>query len=222
MLMSCVAQTTLGDKALRMPELVEPPRHRAIDDIAGLAVGALVVSLGLFILRSGGLVTGGTAGLSLLLGYVFPVPFGIIFVVVNLPFFALAARGKAWRFVVRSLVSIGLVSLLTSLHASTAGFGQIELHPLYAAVLGNVICGVGLLILFRHNSSLGGFTVVALVVQDRFGIRAAYVLLGLDLLVVLASLTVIDPLLVLISALGAGVMSVIIMLNHRPGRYRAA
>lgn len=94
MLMSCVAQTTLGDKALRMPELVEPPRHRAIDDIAGLAVGALVVSLGLFILRSGGLVTGGTAGLSLLLGYVFPVPFGIIFVVVNLPFFALAARGK--------------------------------------------------------------------------------------------------------------------------------
>ena len=78
------------------------------------------------------------------------------------------------------------------------------------------------MILFRHNSSLGGFTVVALVVQDRFGIRAGYVLLGLDLLVVLASLTVIDPLLVLISALGAGVMSVIIMLNHRPGRYRAA
>lgn len=204
-----------------MPETVEPPRHRAIDDIAGLAVGALVISFGLFLLKSGGLVTGGTAGLSLLLGYVLPIPFGVIFVVVNLPFFALAAKGKGWRFVARSLASIVLVSLLTSVHASAAGVGQLALHPAYAAVLGNVLCGVGLLILFRHNSSLGGFTVVALVIQDRFGIRAGYVLLGLDLLVVLASLTVIDPLLVLVSAFGAGVMSLIIMLNHRPGRYRA-
>lgn len=46
-------------------------------------------------------------------------------------------------------------------------------------------------------------------------------LLALDLLVVLASLNVIAPLSVLISAVGAGVMSLIIMLNHRPGRYRA-
>lgn len=149
-----------------MPELVEPPRHRVIDDIAGLAVGALVISFGLFLLKAGGLVTGGTAGLSLLLGYVLPIPFGVIFVVVNLPFFALAARGKGWPFVGRSLASIGLVSLLTSLHASAIGVGHLELHPVYAVLLGNVLCGVGLLILFRHNSSLGGFTVVALVVQE--------------------------------------------------------
>ncbi|MBF4458922.1 YitT family protein [Pseudoclavibacter sp. VKM Ac-2867] len=205
-----------------MPELVAPPRHRALDDIAGLAVGVLVISFGLFLLKSGGLVTGGTAGLALLLGYVLPVPFGVIFVVVNLPFFALAARGKGWRFVVRSLASIALVSVLTSLHASVAGVGPLELPPVYAAVLGNVLCGVGLLILFRHNSSLGGFTVVALVAQERFGVRAGYVLLALDLLVMLASFTVLDPSQVLISALGAGVLSLIIMLNHRPGRYRAS
>ncbi len=205
-----------------MPELVAPPRHRALDDIAGLAVGVLVISFGLFLLKSGGLVTGGTAGLALLLGYVLPVPFGVIFVVVNLPFFALAARGKGWRFVARSLVSITLVSVLTSLHASVAGVGPLELPPVYAAVLGNVLCGVGLLILFRHNSSLGGFTVVALVTQEKFGVRAGYVLLALDLLVVLAAFTVLDPSQVLISALGAGVLSLIIMLNHRPGRYRAS
>ncbi|MBS3180556.1 MULTISPECIES: YitT family protein [unclassified Pseudoclavibacter] len=209
----------MTEAAVRAPELVEPPRHRAIDDIAGLAVGALVISFGLFLLKAGGVVTGGTAGLSLLLGYVLPIPFGVIFVVVNLPFFALAARGKGWRFVARSLVSIMLVSLLTSLHASAVG--PLELHPVYAAVLGNVLCGVGLLILFRHNSSLGGFTVVALVVQERFGFRAGYVLLALDLCVVLASFTVLAPVLVLVSALGAAVLSSIIMLNHRPGRYRA-
>lgn len=205
-----------------MPELVDAPRHRAIDDIAGLAVGALVVSFGLFLLKSGGLVTGGTAGLSLLLGYVLPIPFGVIFVAVNLPFFALAAKGKGWRFVARSLASIVLVSVLTSVHASTFGVGWVELNPVYAVVLGNVLCGVGLLILFRHNSSLGGFTVVALVVQERFGIRAGYVLLGLDLVVIVASLGVISPLLVLVSAVGAGLLSAIIMINHRPGRYRGA
>lgn len=38
-----------------------------------------------------GAVTGGTPGLALLLGHVLPVPFGVLYVAVSLPFLVLAA-----------------------------------------------------------------------------------------------------------------------------------
>jgi uncharacterized membrane-anchored protein YitT (DUF2179 family) len=94
-----------------------------------------------------------------------------------------------------------------------------HLDPFYAAVVGNVLCGVGILILFRHRASLGGFNIVALILQDRFGLRAGYVLMAVDTVVVLVSLVAVPPLNVLVSALGAVLLNLILALNHRPGRY---
>ncbi|GAA2182281.1 YitT family protein [Brooklawnia cerclae] len=194
-------------------------KHSGIEDVLGLTTGVVMVSAGLFLLRSGGVVSGGTAGLSLLLSYALPVPFGVLFVAVNLPFFVLAAFGKGWSFTIRSGLSIGAVALLTSVHGQPWALGALQPSPLYAAGMGNVLSGVGLLILFRHKSSLGGFNIVALILQERFGFRAGYVLMVLDTLVVVSSLTVSSPLTVVISAGGAAILNVILALNHRPGRY---
>lgn len=76
-----------------------------------------------------------------------------------------------------------------------------------------------MLILFRHNSSLGGFNIAALILQERFGLRAGYVLMCLDAAVVLASMLVVTPLTAIVSAFGAGLLNLILALNHRPGRY---
>lgn len=193
------------------------PRHSALEDIVGLLVGSLLVSFGLFLLKSGGAVTGGTAGLALLLSYAMPVSFGLLFVAVNLPFFLLAIRGKGWNFVLRSGASILLVALMSMAHPLWISLDGLPTLP--AALAGNVLCGVGLLITFRHQSSLGGFTILALLAQDRFGFRAGYVLMVLDTIVVLSSLVVVSPLNVAISALGAFALNLILALNHRPGRY---
>ena len=95
----------------------------------------------------------------------------------------------------------------------------LTLPPLYAALLGNVLAGVGLLILFRHRACLGGFNIVGLIMQERRGIPAGYVQLVLDLMVLLASLIVLPLPLVAVSALGAVVLNVAIALNHRADRY---
>ncbi len=47
----------------------EPPRHSVFDDAQGLVTGVLLVALGLALLRQVGLVTGGTAGIALVLHY---------------------------------------------------------------------------------------------------------------------------------------------------------
>lgn len=95
----------------------------------------------------------------------------------------------------------------------------LELPAGYATVLGNMLAGVGLLIVFRHGASLGGFNVVGLIVQERRGIQAGYVLMGLDLAVVLGALAVLPWPSVALSALGAIVLNLIIALNHRSDRY---
>lgn len=192
-------------------------RHTVIDDATGLASGVLVASLALHLLSSGEVVTGGTAGLSLLISYAFPIPFPVLFVAVNLPFFAIGIWKRGWVFTLRSLACVIAVSLLTPLQASL--LGELQLPPLYAAVMGNVLAGVAMLILFRHSASLGGFGIVALIAQERLGWRAGYVQMVLDGAVVVGSLLVASPLVVAISALGVVVLNGILAINHRPGRY---
>ncbi|MFC7340152.1 YitT family protein [Saccharopolyspora griseoalba] len=214
--------TATVQAAERGPETPAPtaPPHSRTEDALGLLSGTFVVSLGLYLLQGSQLVTGGTAGLSLLLSYGLPVPFWLVFLLVNLPFMALAARQKGWDFTLRTLVSIALVSAFSPLHAQL--FGELHLEPLYGAIAGNLLAGIGLLIVFRHGSSLGGFNVIALIAQERFGWRAGLVQMGMDVVVVLCSMAVTTATGVLLSALGAVVLNGVLALNHRPGRYLAA
>lgn len=193
------------------------PPHSLIDDLFAVACGTIVISLGLLLLREAEVVTGGTAGLALLASYGLDVSFGVLFVLINVPFFALALGRKGWRFTIRSLISVALVSGLAELHPQLIDVGGIE--PLYAAIVGNLIVGVGLLILFRHGSSVGGFNIVALIAQEQFGMRAGYVQMSLDVVVVVSALLVADVQTVLVSAVGAAMLNLVLALNHRPGRY---
>lgn len=199
------------------------PTHSAADDVLGILCGTIVVSVGLFLLRAGGVVTGGTAGLTLLLDYTTPIPFGVLFLVINLPFFLLAIRSKGWGFVLRSALAIALVSVFASFHAlpGIGALGEITLNPFYAAVIGSVTASVGIIILFRHGASMGGFNIVGLILQDKFGWRAGYVMMVGDAAVVLASFAIADLPLVAASATGVVIMNLIIAFNHRPGRYVA-
>ena len=192
-------------------------RHSALENIAGLLVGTFVISLGLDLLRTGGAVTGGTAGLALLLSYGTGWPFPVLFVAVNAPFFVLAAWVKGWRFTLISAATVVAVSAFAIVH--DAGLEVLRLDPVYAVIAGNILCGIGMLILFRHGASVGGFSIVALIAQERWGWRAGYVQLAFDLAVVAGSLAVIAPWISGLSALGAVVLNLIIAMNHRPERY---
>ena len=174
-------------------------------------------SFGLYVLHTAGAVTGGTAGLSLLLGFATGWPFALLFAVINLPFAVLAIWQKGWNFTVRTVIAIGLVSGFSWVHEQL--FDIARLDPWYGALAGNLLAGIGLLIVFRHRASLGGVNVIALVLQDRTGFRAGWTLMIFDVLIVLASFLVVPWPNVLMSAAGAVLLNLVLALNHRPGRY---
>jgi uncharacterized membrane-anchored protein YitT (DUF2179 family) len=95
------------------------------------------------------------------------------------------------------------------------------IHPLFAAVAGGLLMGTGMLILFRHRASLGGFNVLVLYLQERFGWRAGLVQMALDCSIVLFALTLTDWWHIALSVLGAVVLNQTLAINHRQGRYVA-
>lgn len=203
----------------RSPRPVGAPpslRHTPVEDVAGLLTGTVVASLGLALLHAGRAATGGTAGIALLVAYATHASFGLLYLVVNLPFLALALWVKGVRFTVRTLLCVAAMSLFAQVHTAVL---PAALPPVYGVLLGNLLVGVGMLVLFRHRGSLGGFNTVALIAQERLGWKAGWVQLALDGVVILAALILLTPAVVALSVLGAVVLNVVLALNHRPDRY---
>ncbi len=192
-------------------------KHGWPEDILGLLTGTFLAALGIHLLNTAHAVTGGTTGIALLLDYTTNLPLWLLFVVINVPFAFLAITKRGWRFTIRTILSIGLVSGFTRL---CDAFLKIDdLNLIFGVLAGNLLVGVALLILFRHNASLGGTSIIALILQDKTGFRAGWTQMILDGLIVLAGLIVVPWQTVLISVVGAVLLSLVLALNHRPGRY---
>lgn len=198
-----------------------PPatRHSLIDDTVAFASAAILIALGIAFFEQARLVTGGTAGLALLVSYGLGVPFGAVFLVINLPFFALGWAKLGASFALRTGFAVLLVSAISALQRRWLAFDAVQ--PAWAALTGGLLVGVGLLILFRHRCSLGGFNVLALWLQERRGWRAGWVQLGLDAAILLLSLGMVGAGTVVLSLLGVTALNMTLAVNHRPGRYVA-
>ena len=198
-------------------EAPAPPRHTALEDAVAIVLATFVASFGVFLLHAGGGVTGGTAGLALLIGYAAHLPFGAVFLVLNLPFLALAAWRRGLPFAARTAVCIVLVSAWAFVHP--LAMPGLRLPPLYGVLTGDLLIGIAMLMLFRHGASLGGLNTLALMAQDRFGVRAGTVQLAMDAVIVASSLLITAWPVVLVSAAGALMLNLVLVMNHRPGRY---
>lgn len=194
-------------------------QHTLLEDVLAVLVGTLMVSFGIMLLRQAGALTGGTAGVAFLIHYASNVSFGTAFFLINLPFYYLAIRRMGWAFTLKTFCAVALVSLFTDLHLR---FIHIDhLQPIYAVLFGNLIMGLGFIVLFRHKASLGGVNILALYLQDRLGIRAGKLQMAVDVVVMLASLYVVSVPALIVSIAGAVVLNLIIAMNHRPHRYTA-
>ena len=194
-------------------------RHTPVEDVQGVFSGSLVSALGLYILASAGLLTGSTAGIAFLLHYALGVNFGLAFFLLNLPFFYLSWKRLGTAFTIKTFIAIGLTSLLTSLQPKVMEI--VAIHPAWAALLGGLLLGYGLLALYRHRASLGGVGILGIYMQERFGIRAGLVQLAIDMCVLAAAFFVTTPPVVFYSVLGAVVLNLFVAINHRADRYIA-
>ncbi|WP_268628030.1 YitT family protein, partial [Escherichia coli] len=119
------AGTTADEKALR---------HSIAEDVQGMVLATMVASLGLAIFAKGGLMIGGMAGMAFLLHYSMGWNFGLVFVLVNLPFYWVALRRMGWEFTLKTFAAVTACGVLTDLLPRWIDFSHI--NPLYSAIVG--------------------------------------------------------------------------------------
>jgi uncharacterized membrane-anchored protein YitT (DUF2179 family) len=196
-----------------------PTKHSLFEDVQGVFTGTVLAALGVMLLTKAGLVTGGVAGMAFLLHYAFGWSFGLGFFLINLPFYYLAYVRMGRAFTLKTFASVALLSLLTQVQPNLLEIGYV--NPVWAAVLGGLLIGMGMLALFRHRASLGGIGILAFYLQDRFGWRAGLVQLAIDLCILAMAFFVTSPFIVACSVLGAVALNFFIAVNHRTDRYIA-
>ena len=155
------------------PQDTSPLRHSHAEDALALLSGTALIALAVALFQQAHLLSGGTAGLAFLLHYNMGVGFGPAFFVLNLPFYLLAWRRMDRAFLLKTMLAVALLSVMTEITPLFIRFDAVQ--PLYAALMGGVILGVGFLILFRHRASLGGVGILAFYLQEKRGWRAGHV-----------------------------------------------
>jgi uncharacterized membrane-anchored protein YitT (DUF2179 family) len=196
---------------------LSPTRSFLQDDLQGLATGTLFAAFGVFLMQNAGLVPGGTVGIALLLHYASGVDVGAALFLVNLPFYLLAWVRLGKAFTLRTALAVSLLSLLSWWLPKAITLQQID--GVLAAVLGGLLCGSGMLFLFRHGASLGGLNVLVLRLQDRFGWSTGKVQMGLDALIVIGgALWIGDLRRLALSLLAVAAINLVLVFNHRQPR----
>lgn len=191
--------------------------HTSLEDGYALCIGCILIAVGLAMLRAAHLVTGGTAGLALLISRFVSISPGVLFAVLNLPFFILAARVMGSWFTARTIiVSLGIAGMSMVIDATTRIASG---NPAVAAVAGGTLLGMGTLALARHGAGVGGVGIVTLWLQNARGWNAGRTQIAIDALVLGAAGVFLRPDRVLWSAVSALMMASVVYLWHRPGRY---
>ena len=197
--------------------LVRASRHTLVEDAFAITIGVALVSFGVFLFQQASLVIGGVAGLALLAHYATGLDFGLLFFLINLPFYAFGIGGMGWKFIVKTFLAVALMSVMVRV---LPGFISVsDVHPAVAVAFGGPMIGLGLLALFRHGAGLGGVNILVYWLQKQRNWRAGYIQLGIDMAILAAAAFVIPWPALAWSVAGAVMFNMILGVNHKPGRY---
>ncbi|WP_343583598.1 YitT family protein [Herbaspirillum sp.] len=193
--------------------------HNAWDDLYGLYLGVLFSAMGISLLAKGGLITGGIAGMALLTSLLTGLAPAPLVPLINIPFIVFSFFAMGRFFASKSIV----VSI--AIGAAVAGIGHwLDVSSIgsgFASIAGGTFLGMGILCLARHNASMGGTGAVVLWIQRRYRINAGISQLFFDLVLFALAAASLPAAKVLWSILGTVAMNGMLIVWHKPGRYRA-
>ncbi|MCL2081478.1 MAG: YitT family protein [Oscillospiraceae bacterium] len=138
-------------------------------DFAVIIFGGALYALSIVLfLEPNNIVNGGLTGIAIMLNYRLPqIPIGGAVLVMNLPLFIIGWRLLGHRFLVRTmagtLASTMLIDILQAVE-----FPVPDCEPLAAAVLGGVLGGAGLGLVFGKGATTGGSDIAARLLKIPF------------------------------------------------------
>ncbi len=133
------------------------------------------------------IVTGGMAGISLLLNFGFNIPLWITFAVLNTLLLLLAWKILGFQYVQKTIFGVVAITLILSVTEKLITHALISADPLLSSIIGAIFCGVGLGLVYSVNGSTGGTDIIGAIVTKYRYISMGRGLMYVDVLIVSSS-----------------------------------
>ena len=152
--------------------------------VAAMFVGGLLCSIafnGFFIPNQ--LLSGGVGGLAIMGYYLTKIPTGLLIFIMNIPIFIIGLKFIDKKFIGYSFLSMIIMSILLS---ATEGINHyIEINDvLIEAIIGGILNGLGMGIMFRNKVSQGGMDIIAAIFKKKLNVNIGTALMGVNTIII--------------------------------------
>ncbi|MDQ0229404.1 YitT family protein [Metabacillus malikii] len=110
------------------------------------------------------IIDGGIIGISLLINYLTDISFGILVLIINIPFLYAGYKNIGKNFFISSIFSIILLAVIESNLHHFAAFTK---EPLLATVFGGLLLGAGVGLVIRNGGALDGTEILGILLSKR-------------------------------------------------------
>lgn len=177
---------------------------KVIKQYAVITLGCIIYSLGIaMFITPADLSAGGMTGISIIFSTFIPIPQGIILIILNIPMLILGLIFFGWKFLVSTGYATVSSSLLMALWEYVFGEKILNILPitqkcsspasaiLIGAVVGGVLFGAGMGLIFRMGASTAGTDIIVKLLRKKFRhLKTGMISLITDMIIVTSSLFV--------------------------------
>lgn len=134
------------------------------------------------------ITTGGVPGISSVLYWGTGIPVQTTYFIINAFLLALALKILGWRFCVKTIYAVIVLTALTTFARSNAGgLHLLKDQPFMASLIGAIFCGSGVGLGLAFNGSTGGTDIVAAIVHKYRDISLGRVIMLCDIFIISSS-----------------------------------
>lgn len=163
--------------------------YDSVQDYAMIALGTILYGFSFngFIL-SNEIVTGGVSGIGALIFFATKIPVSLSYLAINLLLLAVAFKILGLKFLVKTIFGVASLSLSLSFFEWLLG-GNPIIHdePFMSIIIGGMLCGTGLGLIFSANGSTGGTDIIAAIINKYKHVSIGTGLLISDFIVISCS-----------------------------------
>lgn len=157
-------------------------------DYVTITFGLLLYAIGLIgFIKPVGIVTGGLAGIALLIEYAVNIPLQYTYFLVNCLLLIVALKILGVKFLIKTIYGVFVLTGLLTVCQMYITAPIVAGEPLLSGVIGAMMCGTGIGLVFSSNGSTGGTDIIVAVINKYKNIAFGRGMLLCDFVIISSS-----------------------------------
>ncbi len=166
-------------------KLLDRIESHYIKDYFTIILGTMIYAYGITqFLIPHKFVTGGLTGISILLNYAFDLPVSVTIFALNMVLLIISWRILGTEFLIKTIVGVIFLSLFIGFFENIGLEIMMKNDRLLAMLVGSILCGAGIGLVFSVNGSTGGTDIIVMVINHYRNFSPGRLMLFVDLFIV--------------------------------------